>query len=104
VTPALTDRRIRADIARFARGLDRHALVAAAPRLRDFSGPARRVWGTADRCFTVETGRRLADTFADGQLIEVPDVSTFVAVDAPEDVADAIVASPRRTHSWSRDR
>ena len=27
ITPALTDRRIRADIARFARGVDRTALV-----------------------------------------------------------------------------
>jgi pimeloyl-ACP methyl ester carboxylesterase len=97
VTPALTDRRIRADIARFARGLDRHALVAAAPRLRDFAGPARLVWGTADRAFTVETGRRLADAFADGQLVEVPDVSTFVPVDAPAAVADAIVASHAAT-------
>jgi pimeloyl-ACP methyl ester carboxylesterase len=93
VTPALTDRRIRADIARFARGLDRRALVAAAPRLRDFAGPARLVWGTADRSFTVETGRRLADAFADGEVIEVPNVSTFVPVDNPDAVADAIVAS-----------
>jgi pimeloyl-ACP methyl ester carboxylesterase len=93
VTPAVTDRRIRSDIAHFARGLDRHALVAAAPRLRDFAGPARLVWGTADRCFTVETGHRLADAFADGQLVEVPGVSTFVPVDEPDAVADAIMAS-----------
>lgn len=92
LTPALTDRRVRSDIARFARGLDRGALVAAAPRLGDFAGPARLVWGTADRCFTLESGRRLADAFADGQLIEVPNASTFVSVDAPAAVVDAIVA------------
>jgi len=96
VTPALTDRRIRADIARFARSLDRHALVAAAPRLRDFGGPTRIVWGTADRAFTAATGRRLADAFTDSQLIEVPGVSTFVPIDAPEAVADAIVGATAR--------
>ncbi len=93
LTPALTDRRIRIDIARFARGLDRNALVAAAPHLHDFAGPARIVWGTADRSFTLDTGRRLAHAFADGQLLEVPDVSTFLPVDAPAAVADAIVAA-----------
>ena len=83
VAPAMTDRRIRRDIARFARGLDRNALVDAAPRLADFTGPVRIVWGTADRCFTVATARRLVAAFPDAELIEVPDVSTFVSVDAP---------------------
>jgi pimeloyl-ACP methyl ester carboxylesterase len=92
--PALTDRRTRVDVARFARGLDRHALVAAAPRLRDFGGPTRIVWGTADRCFTLEMGRRLARAFRYGELIEVPNVSTFVPVDAPAAVADAILTIP----------
>lgn len=91
ITPALTDRRIRADIARFTRGVDRNALVEAAPRLRDVSAPARIVWGTDDRNFTLETGRRLAAAFADGELIEVPGVSTFVSVDEPDAVAAAIV-------------
>ena len=92
VTPAMNDRRIRQDIARFARQLDRKALVAAAPRLRDFTGPARIVWGTADRCFTLATGRRLAAAFANSELVEVPDASTFVSIDAPDAVADSIVA------------
>jgi pimeloyl-ACP methyl ester carboxylesterase len=92
VTPAMTDHRIRNDIARFAKGLDRNSLVVAAPRLREFTGPARIVWGTADRCFTLATGRRLAAAFANGELVEVPDVSTFVSVDAPTAVADSIIA------------
>jgi pimeloyl-ACP methyl ester carboxylesterase len=98
VMPAMTDRRIRDDIARFARGLDRTSLVIAAPRLRDFTGRARIVWGTADRCFTLATARRLAAAFANGELVEVPDVSTFVPVDAPAAVAGSIIAvSPKVT-------
>ncbi len=94
ITPALSDRRIRADIARFARAVDRGALVEAAPRLRDVTVPARIVWGTDDRNFTLETGRRLAAAFGDGELIEVPDVRTFVSIDAPDVVAAAIVGRP----------
>ena len=97
VTPAMTDGRIRNDIARFARGLDRSSLIAAACRLRDFTGPARIIWGTADRCFTVATARRLAVAFTNGDLVEVPDVSTFVPVDAPAAVADTIVAMSSTT-------
>jgi pimeloyl-ACP methyl ester carboxylesterase len=92
ITPALTDRRIRQDIARFARGLDRRALVVAAPRLRDFAGPARIIWGTADRCFTLATARRLTAAFTNCELVQVPNVSTFVSIDAPAEVADSILA------------
>ena len=52
------------------------------------------MWGTDDRNFTLETGRRLAAAFADGELIEVPDVWTFVSVDEPDAVAAAIAAVP----------
>jgi pimeloyl-ACP methyl ester carboxylesterase len=92
VTPAMTDGRIRHDIARFARALDRTALVAAAPRLHDFTGPVRIVWGTKDRALRLQSAHRLAAAFPNAQLTEVADVSTFVSIDAPEAVADAIVA------------
>ncbi len=92
VTPAMTDRRIRRDIARFARGVDRTSLVTAAPRLREFTGPVRIVWGSDDRCFTMETARRLADAFVDSELITVANASTFVSVDDPDAVTAAISA------------
>jgi len=91
VLPALTDRRIRHDIARFARAVDRNELVEVAPRLGRFTGPVRVVWGTLDRCFTVATARRLVEAFADAELVEVDDATTFVSVDRPDSVADAIV-------------
>jgi pimeloyl-ACP methyl ester carboxylesterase len=91
VRPARTDARIRRDIARFASGVDRRSLVDVAPKLRDFRGPVRIVWGTADRCFTLKSARRLAAAFGDATLTEVADATTFVPIDAPEAVADAIV-------------
>jgi len=91
ITPSLDDRAIRDDIARFARAFDGKALVAIAPALHEFPGPTRIVWGTSDRCFTLSTARRLADAFADVRLIEVPNATTFVSIDAPDPVTAAIV-------------
>ena len=91
IAPSLGDRAIRDDIARFARAFDGKALVAIAPALREFTGPTRIVWGMSDRCFTLSSARRLADAFADARLIEVPEATTFVSIDAPDAVTAAIL-------------
>jgi len=91
IAPSLGDRAIRDDIARFARAFDGKALVAIAPALHEFAGPTRIVWGMSDRCFTLSSARRLADAFADARLIEVPEATTFVSIDAPDAVAAAIL-------------
>ena len=45
-----------------------------------------------DRCFTPELGRRLAALFPDSSMVEVPGARTFVPLDNPGAVVDAIVA------------
>jgi pimeloyl-ACP methyl ester carboxylesterase len=50
------------------------------------------VWGQGDRIFTPRLGRRLAGVFSNGKLIEVPDAKTFVSLDDPDAVIDAIAA------------
>ena len=35
--------------------------------------------------------RRLADAFPDGELVEVPGVTTFVSLDEPAAVTDAVL-------------
>ena len=54
---------IRHDVTRFARALQRTELIDAATWLGRFSGPVRLVWGTRDKHFTIELGRRLAAAF-----------------------------------------
>lgn len=95
LAPAMADPRIRADIARFARGMDRGALVELAPRLADFPGPVRVVWGTDDRNFSPKLGRRLAGAFADAEFVEVPGATTFVSIDRADAVAEAITTLAR---------
>ena len=82
---------IRRDVTRFARAMQRTELLDAATWLGRFSGPVRLVWGTRDKHFTVELGRRLAGAFPNAELDEVKDATTFVSIDRP----DAVVAAVR---------
>ncbi|HXA53677.1 MAG TPA: alpha/beta hydrolase, partial [Solirubrobacteraceae bacterium] len=92
IQPAVRDRAIRADMARFARGVDPADLLDVASRLHRFERPVRIVWGEADRVFKPSFGRRLADTFSDATYVGVPGARTFVAFDESDRLADEIRA------------
>ncbi len=88
--PLRTDRAIRADTARFMAGIDKADLLDVSTRLGAFTRPVRLVWGDRDRFFKLEFAERLARTFPAAQLTTVADGLTFVPLDAPEAVAEAI--------------
>jgi pimeloyl-ACP methyl ester carboxylesterase len=88
--PARTDARIRGDLATLLRNVEKIDLTDVATRLGRFTKPVTIVWGQRDRAFTPALGRRLAALFPNGSLIEVPGARTFVSLDAPAPVIDAI--------------
>ena len=90
VKPCSTDRRIAANLGVLLRGVAATDLTDVATRLPRFTKPVTVVWGQRDRSFTPTLGRRLAALFPHAKLIEVPDARTFVALDAPQAVVDAI--------------
>ena len=90
IQPLLDSAAIRRDVTRFARGMQRTELVDAASWLGRFEGPVRLVWGTRDKHFTIDLGRRLAAAFPLAQLDEVTDATTFVPVDRPAAVVGAV--------------
>lgn len=92
VGPALDHAGVRRDINRFLRALKGDELVDSASWLSGFSGPVRVVWGTQDRCFTATLGRRIAAALRDAPFVEVVDATTFVPIDRPDAVAEAITA------------
>jgi pimeloyl-ACP methyl ester carboxylesterase len=92
VQPCLKDSRICRDLAALLRQVATTDLTDVASRLPRFTKPVMLVWGQRDRCFTPALGRRLAGLFSNGKLIEVPDAKTFVALDEPGAVIDAIAA------------
>ena len=91
--PCLKDSRICRDLAALLRQVAGADLTDVATRLSRFSKPVTLVWGQRDRCFTPSLGRRLAGAFGNAKLIEVPDAKTFVSLDNPAAVIDAIAAA-----------
>jgi pimeloyl-ACP methyl ester carboxylesterase len=97
VRPTSTDPRIARNLATLLRGVGAMDLTDVATRLSRFTKPVTVVWGQADRCFTPSLGRRLAALFPNAVMIEVPGARTFVALDAPAAVVDAIATVGART-------
>jgi pimeloyl-ACP methyl ester carboxylesterase len=99
----LSDRAIRRDLAKLARGIDRRDLLDVSTRLDLFTKPVQLVWGDADRFFRLELGQRLAATFPNAMLTVVAGGRTFLPLDAPDRVAEVIeAATPRRTSGPAR--
>lgn len=90
IEPALTQPGVRDDAVRLLHALDPQELLDVSTRLKDFRGPVRIVWGTDDRSFTLDLGRRLQQAFTDAELVEVPGARTLVQLDAPEILAEQI--------------
>ncbi len=91
VEPMSTDPRIARNLATLLRAVGATDLTDVATRLPRFAKPVTIVWGMADRCFTPTLGRRLAALFPNAVMVEVPGARTFVALDDPAAVVEAIV-------------
>jgi pimeloyl-ACP methyl ester carboxylesterase len=90
--PGRTDARIRSDLATLLRNVAKTDLIDVSTRLERFTKPVTIVWGQRDRAFKPALGRRLAALFPNCTLIEVPDARTFVPLDRPDAVIDAVAA------------
>ncbi len=88
--PALTQRGIRRDLLKYLRAVDKRDTLEAAERLRSFERPALVVWAKEDRVMPPEHGRRLADLFPHGRLVEISDSYTLIPEDQPRELARAI--------------
>jgi len=90
IQPCLNDVQVCRDLAALLRDVATADLTDVAVRLKRFDKPVTLVWGQGDRVFTPSLGRRLAEVFSNGKLIEVPGSKTFVSLDNPNAVIDAI--------------
>lgn len=99
IEPALTQAAVRADAVRFLRAIDPADLLQVSTRLKDFRKPVRIVWGTDDRAFTAQLGRRLQKAFHDAEFVEAPGARTLVQLDNPTFQADQIAELTTSTPS-----
>ncbi|MCW2652832.1 MAG: putative hydrolase [Mycobacterium sp.] len=80
----------RRDAVRVTASLDPVLTLRAAPAIENFDRAVTLVWGTEDKLFPLAHARRLLDAFPHAELIEIPDCSTYVMLDAPRQLATAI--------------
>jgi pimeloyl-ACP methyl ester carboxylesterase len=96
IEPARTDAGVRRDAVRLFKNIHPADLLDVSTRLKDVKIPVTVIWGMADRAFKPALGRRLHAAFTDAELIEVPGARTLLALDAPDELTDAIVAIAAR--------
>lgn len=99
IEPALRDDGVVRDMSRFLEAVEPSDLLEVSTRLDRFRGAVTLAWGADDRAFTTTLGRRLQQQFRAARFVSVPKSRTFVPLDAPQVLADEIVAIAARPHS-----
>ncbi|MFS3128543.1 alpha/beta fold hydrolase [Nocardioides sp. Bht2] len=92
IEPARTDPAIRRDLVALLRRIDPADLLDTSTRLAEVTLPVTVIWGMADRSFRPALGRRLHAAFAGAEFIPVDGARTLLALDAPDELTDAIVS------------
>ena len=89
--PARRDPRIADDLVAAMAGFQPQLLVDAAEAIPRFDRPVLLVWGESCGYFPMDQARRLASEFPQATLVSVAGAKTWVPLDNPGAVADAIV-------------
>ena len=95
--PARTDPVIRADLRAFLRSIRPAQLRGAVDGLRACAGRGAVVWGRRDRIFPPRDAERLAALLGT-TVTWLDDAATFVPLDRPDAVADAVLGLLPATH------
>jgi pimeloyl-ACP methyl ester carboxylesterase len=90
--PIRRDRRVADDLVAAMAGFRPQLLVDAAEAIPRFDRPVLLIWGEADVYFPMAHARRLESDFPHATLVSVSEARTWVAIDNPAAVADAIVS------------
>lgn len=88
--PSVGSAPIRRDLQKYVGGARRDHFVEATRNIGAFTGPVLVVWAAEERVMPRAHGRRLADAFPAGRLVEIADSYTLIPEDQPGPLADAI--------------
>jgi pimeloyl-ACP methyl ester carboxylesterase len=89
--PAQRDQRVVGDLVAALAGLRPQLLIDAAEAIPRFDRPVLLIWGESCNFFPITDAQRLASEFPRPTLVSVPEAKTWVPIDNPAAVADAIV-------------
>jgi pimeloyl-ACP methyl ester carboxylesterase len=82
--PATESAAVRRDLAKYVTSVpSREILLTWASRSAAFTGPVLIVWAAEDKVMPPEHGRRLAELFPNGRLVEIADSYTLIPQDQP---------------------
>jgi len=89
--PARRDIRVADDLVAAMAGFHPQLLSDAAEAIPRFDRPVLLIWGDSCDFFPIADAQRLASDFRDATLVSVPRAKTWVPIDNPAAVTDAIV-------------
>jgi pimeloyl-ACP methyl ester carboxylesterase len=89
--PARRDRRVADDLVAALAGIRPQLLIDAADAIPRFDRPVLLIWGGSCDFFPMAGAQRLASELPCATLVAVPGAKTWVPIDNPMAVADAIV-------------
>jgi len=92
----VTSSEVRADALRVTQSLKSSVTLDAVDALKAFDKPVLLAWGDRDKLFPLEHARRLESDFPDATLEVMAGASTFVMLDRPEELANAITRFTQR--------
>jgi pimeloyl-ACP methyl ester carboxylesterase len=99
IRPLQTQPEIRLDLRKYGLSIPpKKVLLEWAERLISFDRPTLVVWAKEDRVMPPVHGRRLAELFPQGRLVEMPDSYTLIPEDQPRELARAIRRFVGDTH------
>jgi pimeloyl-ACP methyl ester carboxylesterase len=90
--PVQRDRRVADDLVAAMAGFRPRILLDAADAIPRFDRPVLLVWGESCDFFPLSAAQRLASEFPNATLVSVAGAKTWVPIDKPSAVADAIGA------------
>ena len=89
--PARDDTRVANDLIAAMAGFRPQLLIDAARAIPQFDRPVLLIWGDSCDFFPITDARRLASEFPNATLIPVPGAKTWIPIDNPAAVSDAII-------------
>jgi pimeloyl-ACP methyl ester carboxylesterase len=84
--PAVSQSAIRRDLWKYADTARRSDFLDATKNIGTFDRPVLVVWAAEDRVMPPKHGRRLAEAFPRGRLVEIADSYTLIPEDQPREL------------------
>ncbi|HEX5713139.1 MAG TPA: alpha/beta hydrolase [Solirubrobacterales bacterium] len=88
--PALDDKALMRDLKKVTVDMHKRYTLEAAEKLNGSELPILFAWAPGDWLFPIRYAQRLAGEVRNARIVEIPDANTFVPIDQPQRVADAI--------------